>query len=48
MESLIFSSVADAGKVRLGGYAPTLAPTHDAGKVRLGGYASTIAPANKK
>lgn len=33
------------GKVRLGGYAPTLAPTADAGKVRLGGYAPTLSPA---
>jgi hypothetical protein len=41
-------AVQDAGKVRLGGYAPTLAPSHDAGKVRLGGYAPTIAPADKK
>jgi hypothetical protein len=38
--------IADAGKVRLGGYAPTLAPSAvDAGKVRLGGYAPTLAPA---
>ena len=29
--------VADAGKVRLGGMAPTLNPATDAGKVRLGG-----------
>jgi hypothetical protein len=41
-------TLQDAGKVRLGGYAPTLAPSHDAGKVRLGGYAPTIAPADKK
>ena len=32
----------DAGKVRLGGMAPTLAST-DAGKVRLGGMAPTLA-----
>ncbi len=35
---------ADAGKVRLGGSAPTLA-TADAGKVRLGGSAPTLATA---
>jgi len=34
--------VTDASKVRLGGYAPTLATT-DASKVRLGGYAPTLA-----
>ena len=38
-------SIVDTGKVRLGGYAPTLAPTADAGKVRLGGYAPTLPPA---
>jgi hypothetical protein len=38
------AAVTDTGKVRLGGYAPTLAPTADAGKVRLGGYAPTLAP----
>jgi len=27
--------IADAGKVRLGGMSPALAPTIDAGKVRL-------------
>ena len=37
----MLNSVVDAGKVRLGGYAPTLA-TADAGKVRLGGYAPTL------
>jgi hypothetical protein len=31
-------------KVRLGAYAPTLAPTADASKVRLGAYAPTLAP----
>ena len=41
----LVASVADFGKVRLGGYAPTLAPTADAGKVRLGGYAPTLPPA---
>jgi len=36
---------ADAGKVRLGGFAPALAPaTADAGKVRLGGFAPALAP----
>ena len=35
------SAIADAGKVRLGGFAPTLA-TADAGKVRLGGFAPTL------
>jgi hypothetical protein len=32
----------DASKVRLGGFAPTLA-TVDASKVRLGGFAPTLA-----
>jgi len=40
-------SIIDALKVRLGGFAPTLAPTHDASKVRLGGFAPTVAPADK-
>jgi hypothetical protein len=42
-------AVADAGKVRLGGYAPSLPPVRisaeavaDAGKVRLGGYAPSL------
>ena len=35
-------SVQDFGKVALGGFAPTLAPTHDSGKVRLGGFAPTL------
>jgi hypothetical protein len=40
--------VADIDKVRLGGYAPSLAPaTADAGKVRLGGYAPSLAPSGK-
>jgi hypothetical protein len=30
--------------VRLGAYAPTLAPVADAGKVRLGAYAPTLRP----
>ena len=33
--SVVSKEIADAGKVRLGGFAPTLATT-DAGKVRLG------------
>lgn len=37
------ASVADAGKVRLGGFAPTLSTT-DAGKVRLGGFAPPLPP----
>jgi hypothetical protein len=38
---------SDAGKVRLGGMSPALAPpaTVDAGKVRLGGMAPALAPA---
>ncbi len=41
------SAIADAGKVRLGGYAPSLAPVAaDAGKVRLvGDYGPTLPPA---
>jgi hypothetical protein len=42
-------AVADTGKVRLGGYAPSLPPVRisaeavtDAGKVRLGGYAPSL------
>ncbi len=36
-------TIADAGKVRLGGFAPSLAPaTADAGKVRLGGFAPAL------
>jgi hypothetical protein len=42
-------AIADAGKVRLGGYAPSLPPVRvsaeaiaDAGKVRLGGYAPSL------
>ena len=37
--------IADAGKVRLGGCAPSLA-TADAGKVRLGGCAPSLATAD--
>ena len=40
-------SIADAGKVRPGGMAPTLNPSvADAGKVRLGGMAPTLKPAS--
>lgn len=42
------AQVADNGKVRLGGFAPTLAPTHDTGKVRLGGFSPSLPPAPKK
>ena len=38
------AAVDDAGRVRLGAYAPTLAPTTDAGKVRLGAYAPSLPP----
>jgi hypothetical protein len=38
------SPTIDAGKVRLGAYAPTLSPTIDTGKVRLGAYAPTLSP----
>ncbi len=41
------AAVADAGKVRRGAYAPTLAPVGDAGKVRLGAYAPTLRPARQ-
>jgi len=37
------ASVNDSGKVRLGAYAPTLAPTADAGKVRLSVSATSAA-----
>ena len=47
--SLGGAAVADAGKVRIGGYAPSLPPvrlsaeaTTDAGKVRIGGYAPSL------
>ncbi|HJS86819.1 MAG TPA: hypothetical protein VJ779_15295 [Acetobacteraceae bacterium] len=40
--------IADAGKVRLGGFAPALAPaTADAGKVRLGGFAPALPPVRR-
>ncbi len=39
------TSVLDFGKVRLGAFAPTLAPTTDAAKVRLGAFAPTLQPA---
>ena len=41
------SLIADAGKVRLGAFAPTLA-TADAGKVRLGAFAPTLAAPRKQ
>ena len=41
------ANVADAGKVRLGGFAPTL-PTADSGKVRLGGFAPSLPPAQRR
>ena len=41
MNTTALVATADAGKVRLGAYAPTLA-TADAGKVRLGAYAPTL------
>ena len=42
--SVLISSI-DAGKVRMGGFAPTLA-TVDASKVRMGGFAPTLATAD--
>ena len=36
MFASIAAVVVDAGKVRLGGFAPTLAPTADAAKVHPG------------
>ena len=46
--SLGGAAIADAGKVRLGGHAPSLPPvrisTTDAGKVRLGGHAPSLPP----
>jgi hypothetical protein len=44
IRNILNDTVADAGKVRLGAFAPTLAPTADAGKVRLGAFAPTLAP----
>ena len=44
--SAAIALTADAGTVRLGGCAPTLA-TADAGKVRLGGCAPSL-PAGRK
>lgn len=37
----VAETVADNGKVRLGGFAPTLAPaaTKDSGRVKMGGGA---------
>jgi hypothetical protein len=47
--SLGGAATADAGKVRLGGHAPSLPPVRvsaeavaDAGKVRLGGHAPSL------
>ena len=47
--SLGGAATADAGKVRIGGYAPSLPPVRlsaeavaDAGKVRLGGFAPSL------
>jgi len=47
--SLGGAAIADAGKVRLGGFAPSLPPVRvaaeavaDAGKVRLGGFAPSL------
>jgi hypothetical protein len=38
------NSIADSGKVLLGGFAPSLpAAVEDNGKVRLGGFAPTLA-----
>jgi hypothetical protein len=37
-------NVADSGKVRVGAFAPTLAPTTDAGRVRLGAFAPSLPP----
>jgi hypothetical protein len=42
--SALVSSI-DAGKVRVGGFAPTLA-TADASKVRMGGFAPRLATAD--
>ena len=39
------ASTADAGKVRLGGFAPSLS-TADATKVRLGGFAPSLSTAD--
>ena len=43
------AAIADAGKVRIGGFAPSLPPvrlsaeaTNDAGKVRFGGHAPSL------
>ena len=39
---VVSSATTDAGKVRLGAFAPTLPTTADAGKVRLGAFAPTL------
>jgi len=44
--SAVLIAIADAGKVRLGAFAPTLA-TADTGKVRLGAFAPTLATADE-
>lgn len=43
--STVPTSTIDTSKVRLGGFAPTLA-TADASKVKLGGFAPTLATAD--
>ena len=43
--TLFGATIADAGKIRLGGAAPTL-PTADAGRVRLGGAAPALPTAD--
>ena len=45
LSTVALPMIADAGKVRLGGMSPALAPTIDAGKVRLGGMAPSLATA---
>ncbi|MCA3019328.1 MAG: hypothetical protein ING62_11890 [Rhodocyclaceae bacterium] len=46
--SLAGAAIADAGKVRIGGNAPSLPPVRisaiDAGKVRIGGNAPSLPP----
>jgi hypothetical protein len=39
--AIVLITIIDAGKVRLGGFAPSLS-TADAGKVRLGGFAPSL------
>ena len=38
------AAVIHSGKVRLGAFAPTLAPTGDIGKISLGAFAPTLPP----